>query len=99
MTLKEKIINGELLSEREVEDILWENADFEYQIVDEIQHGHGRWTAYMESIIEIDGKFYSLGWQRGLTEYQESEFDAQRAEEVIKTEKIITVWKAIEKES
>lgn len=52
--------------------------------VDEIEHGHSRWTAHMETIIEFHGKHYSIDWERGLTEYQEDEIYPQILQEVEK---------------
>lgn len=56
-----------------------------YESIKNVEHDSSRWTAYMSSIIkcEDDGKFYELFWDRGLTEEQENEFEAQEAEEVV----------------
>lgn len=62
--------------------------------VERIEDGEGRWSKYMLSIVEgEDDKFYSLYWEKGLTECQDNYFEAQEAEEVEKRtfEKTITV--------
>lgn len=94
MTLRDKIINGEILTAKEVKDIVYEDANLEYRIVDRISEGYGRWTEYMTTVFELfdNGKFYALNWDRGLTEYQENSFDAQTATPVEKREIISYVW-------
>lgn len=98
MSLKDKIINGEILVAKEVKDIVFEYTDeLEYKIVDEISNGHGRWTEYMTTVFELcdNGKFYALDWDRGLTEYQENNFYAQFAKPVEKKEVITYEWTTI----
>ena len=63
-TAKEKLLSGETLSEREIRDLI-----NEYEI-EEIAGDSGRWTRYMTTIIQVDGVFYSIDWQQGLTEMQ-----------------------------
>lgn len=92
MTLKDKIINGEKLDKLEVMDLVYEDADLDYELVEEIMHDHGRWMMHMETIIKIDDKYYSIIWDRGLTEYQENEFYGQIAKPVVKKEIISYKW-------
>ena len=93
MTLRDKIIGGERLTAKEVKDIIKENAYLDYEIVEEISDGHGRWVEYMTTIIELgNGDYYALYWNRGLTEYQENEFEAQIATPVEKKEVITYEW-------
>lgn len=49
-----------------------------------------RWSRTNITIIELDGKYYSLEWEQGLTENQENDFYEQDAPEVKKVEKEIT---------
>lgn len=95
MTLRDKIIGGERLTAREVKDIIKENAYLDYEIVEEISNGHGRWVEYMTTIIELgNGDYYALDWNRGLTEYQDNEFETQVATPVEKKEVITYEWVA-----
>lgn len=94
MTLKDKIIGGEKLTSREVKDIIYDDAALEYAIIEEISNGHGRWVEYMTTIIELwdTGTYYALDWNRGLTEYQDNEFETQTATPVEKKEVITYEW-------
>lgn len=93
MTLRDKIIGGERLTSKEVKDIIKENAYLDYEIVEEISNGHGRWVEYMTTIIELgNGDYYALDWNRGLTEYQNNEFETQIAIPVEKKEVVTYEW-------
>lgn len=67
-------------TEEQVKELVWDS------LVDE-GAGARRWSESMVSICEFEGKFYSIEWERGLTECQENEFYAQDAPEVHKVEK------------
>ena len=69
-----KIDAGEKLEECDIRDLV-----FGYEI-DKIEHGSGRWTTTVETIIELCGRNFSIVWERGLTEYQENEFYKQPVE-------------------
>lgn len=62
--------------------------------VEEIEIDHGRWSFYVETIIEFHGKYYSICWDRGLTELQENEIGSQILEEVkkVKIIKEVEAW-------
>ena len=95
MTLRNKIIGGKKLTAEEVKDIIYEDAYLYYEIIEEISNGHGRWVEYMTTIIELgNGDYYALDWDRGLTEYQDNEFEAQVAIPVKKKEIITYEWVA-----
>ena len=69
--------------------------------IDDIEGDIGRWTQSIESIVELCGKYFSLCWERGLTEHQENLFYNQPYEvKKHKYEKTITVteWVAKEKD-
>lgn len=68
------------------EDALWRDA------VKEIRHGSGRWTEYVETIVKTGEKYYSVNWERGLTESQEDLYP-EDDEEVIEVfpEKVLRV--------
>ena len=70
----EKIDTGEELSESELSRLCYEHS-----IWDE-DGDEGRWTRSVESVIELDGRYFSIIWDRGLTECQENEFWNQPVE-------------------
>lgn len=60
----------------------------------EITRGDARrWSRYDTSVVEVDGKFYMLGVDVGLTEMQETEYEAQDAPEVelIEEERVVKI--------
>ena len=68
MELEKRLLAGEkTFSEREYE-------------VETIEGDEGRWTRYIETIIEVNGRLFSINWERGLTEYQENSYDYQPVE-------------------
>ncbi len=66
---------------------------FEYD-VETIEGESRRWSRTNQTIIEYNGKFYSLYWEEGLTENQDNEFEEQDAPEVkqIEETKIVVSW-------
>lgn len=60
------------------------------RVVKESQKSEGRWSAYMKSIVEHQGKFYEVDWERGLTENQEDYYpdEDQELVEVFPKEKV-----------
>lgn len=64
----EKIDVGEELSKSELAKLCYEHSIWD-QEGDESQ-----WTKSIESVVELDGRYFSIIWDRGLTEYQENEF-------------------------
>lgn len=88
----EKYDSGAKFSEQEISDAIW---DF-YQ-VEEIEHGHRRWTADMTTIVQVADRYFKINWERGLTEYQENCYYNQPVEVVPhEYEKTITVRDWIE---
>jgi hypothetical protein len=56
----------------------------------------GRWEQYIESIVEYNGRYFSICWERGLTEYQENYYNSQPIEVTkFETTETITVTKYI----
>lgn len=43
--------------------------------VDEDVSYTGRWTDHVRSVVKSEDKYYRIDWQRGLTEYQEDDFE------------------------
>ena len=75
-----KIENKEWLTAEDVE-LLINNDDFyiETVVIDKYD-----WTELVNTIIKLGGKYYSVYWQRALTENQENFFESQLAIEVEK---------------
>ncbi len=76
-SLLQKVKDGESLTERERENLAQGDVNtdgYDFEMIDEIEGGKGRWTQAMETIFKLDGKLYSIGWHSGLTERQEDEF-------------------------
>lgn len=90
-----KIDSGEKLGEYELMRLV---SDYEFD-----QAGNGdcrRWTERMNTIVLIGGRYFSIKWNRGLTEYQDNEFWSQPVEVFKKEyEKTITVteWIKLDK--
>lgn len=64
-----KIDTGKELTESELHDMLWRLKQ-----VSEIEGAERRWTRSIRTIFEINGRYFALDWDRGLTERQENEF-------------------------
>lgn len=55
-------------------DIGGGDAVYGANVVEVIEGDTGRWMRMMTSIVEHEGRFFAVEWQRGLTEMQENEF-------------------------
>ena len=78
---------------REVEDLFFEG---------EIEEGESsRWHRGDTSIVEVDGKYYSLYANIGLTENQYNEWEDQEADEVELVEKTVVIkeWVPVSSEN
>lgn len=85
-SIEEKLQDGDRLTESEIENLRWD-----YPEVYEEEHDSGRWTAFMTTVVDVNGKKYAIDWQRGLTEYQENIYDEQPYEcELVEEEVTIT---------
>ena len=51
-----------------------------------------RWYREVITIFEVNGRFFAVSWNRGLTELQEDDFDDAEAYEVEKKAKVIIEW-------
>ena len=72
----EKIDSGEELSESELSDLICDYEDRKERKYREKL----RWTRSVESIVCLCGRYFSIYWEEGLTEYQENEFYDQPKE-------------------
>lgn len=60
--------------------------------IDVIRGESLRWTQCMETIFEVDGRYFAVSWDKGLTEYQENEFHCSEVYEVVKKEIVTFEW-------
>lgn len=94
------IFRGKLLNksftEGELKDLAWCDVDADVEMITQEEGEQHRWTQDVSTIFEFEGKYYSLDWDRGLTEYQENEFYTQpyQVEKGVKTIEV-TNWKAV----
>lgn len=84
--IKEKILNGEELTSYEARE-----AFYAYPYMDEDRGESGRWSCGVERIIVVEGRYFSVWGDIGLTEYQEDEFEPQVLPEVEPYEETIVV--------
>lgn len=85
--IKDKILNGEELTETERKYCAWGEVG---EYVDEIEGSDHRWTREMQTIFKIGEQYYSIDWMKGLTEMQENEYwndpyKVKRKEEIVTT--------------
>ena len=66
--------------------------------VEEISGENRRWSQGMQTIFKVDNRYFSICWEKGLTEMQENEFYDQPEEVELKEyTKTITVKNWIKK--
>lgn len=70
----EKLDRHEDLTEKELKYLVYECE------IDSIEGEDGRWTRSVTTIAKLGGRTFSIDWERGLTEMQESEFYDQPVE-------------------
>ena len=84
--LEKKVLDGVKLSEGELDDLV-----SEWEIERTAYGDNRRWTRSVESIIEVEGRLFSIDWEQGLTESQENNYPNQPVEverETIMVEKV-----------
>lgn len=84
MTIQEKILAGESLSEEEVAEWIYK-ADPIDRIADEPR----RWHSEITLIYKLQNRYFKLCYDKALTEIQEDDFWPQTAQEVAPHKKII----------
>lgn len=72
-----KIDNNEKLTSEELRDLVCEG-----NVIKEIPGENRRWTRTVESIIELEGRYFLISWEQGLTENQPNEYYNQPYEVV-----------------
>ena len=79
--------NKEKFSEKEIRSLVWE-----MDTVEEIEGEDRRWSRGMQTIFKADDRYFSICWEKGLTEMQEDEYYDQPEEvSLIEETKTITV--------
>lgn len=87
-----KIANKEQLTAKDVEMLIYEDGfNIETVVIDKYD-----WTELVNTIIELDGKYYRVYWEQALTENQEDYFESQLAIEVEKKKKVIETHEWVE---
>lgn len=82
--LEQKIYNGEILSEEELEELSC------YDTVKTSYGENSRWQRAVEAIYKIGDKLFELDYWQGLTEYQDSSYPNQPYEVFKHTKKVTT---------
>lgn len=82
----DRIDKGEKLTREQKTELIWD-----YEVSREEIEEH-RWGDMVESIIEIQGRLFSMVWFKGATENQDNEYDNEPIE-VEEYEEVITVKK------
>lgn len=63
-----------------------------FEVVDRQEGDARRWSQWVRIFIKApSGKFYEWGYDQGLTEYQENEYEDNRVREVIPKDKTVVV--------
>lgn len=90
----DKIEKRQLLTEQELERLVEDYTETE-------EEGDiGRWTQSMVSYCLLNGRYFAIPWERGLTELQPNEFDEQPYEvQKVETTQTMTVivWTPIQR--
>lgn len=87
------------LIDRGYGDLVYDVCDWEsgYAVVDVVEVDEGRWQKFMQSIIQApSGKYFSVDWELGLTEYQDQrpfEYSDPVPVEVKRVEEKVTIVK------
>lgn len=87
--LKNKILRGEKLSPFEIKHIYYSDN---IPIIDEEMCDETRWHIVYRSILDVDGRFFSISYYKSKFEYGEDEAFEQTAEEVEKKEIVTHQW-------
>lgn len=97
MILKDKFLNKQELTSSEVEKIIWNMGSEGITYIEEIEGEDRRWSRTNQVIFNVDGRYFELTYEHGLTECQENEYWSQIPIEVKKVEKTIVVidWEEI----
>lgn len=88
--------NGDKFTEKEIKLLAYSDTNFS-KMVEQEEGDSGRWNQYMTTIIKVKDRYFGVGWQAGLTEYQENIYDGPVYEvKPVKKMVEITEWVAVE---
>lgn len=83
---------GEELSEKVLQDLAY------YQSIEDTYGENRRWSRWVRSIIDLNGRYFAIEWDEGLTEMQPDEFYEQPYEVELKEyDKVVHVKEWIKK--
>lgn len=94
MTYLEKFRKGIELTSKEVSSLCYEKYDDSISLFDSVRGEDSRWSYAYTMIFKGQGcnEYYAVTAWLGLTEYQEDEFEPQRAERVYPKRIEKTIW-------
>lgn len=82
LSTKEKILHGIKLSYEEVSGLIWEEYE-DLAVEATISGGDTRWQRYINVVLKVDDRFFMIYYMKGLTEFQDDDYDEQIAVEVV----------------
>ncbi len=86
------IDSGEELDEKVLQDLAY------YQTINDEYGENRRWSRWVRSIIDLNGRYFAIEWDQGLTEYQPDEFWDQPYEVELKEyDKVVHVKEWVKK--
>lgn len=93
-------IENAILRREEISGEVWQVVHDNFDIIatESDMDDAGRWTVPEDIIFKLDNRFFCIWFNRGLTEYQENEWEDQVAVEVRPKQITITTWEAVENE-
>lgn len=87
------IDNGVELDERVLEDLAY------YQTIYDEYGENRRWSRFVRTIVDLNGRYFAIEWDQGLTEMQSDEFYNQPYEVELKEyDKVVHVKEWVKKE-
>lgn len=78
--VKQKIKNGEPLTEKEREACAWGKVG---KLVTIDDGDINRWTMDVRTIFDIDGQLYRIDWEAGLAKYREDPYKVTKKTEMV----------------
>lgn len=89
-----KIIEDEPAWHSIFQEICW--GDW-FETIDRERGEDGRWTAWIDVIFKVKDRYFRIGYDMGLTEYQENDYYDKSVIEVVPEEKTIVVREWVER--
>ena len=94
LSVKEKILNGVKLSYEEVLGLLRKEYE-DLPIQAAIKGEDARWQRYITVILKVDDRFFMIYYMKGLTEFQDNDYEEQVAVDVVPVQVMVTDWKVV----